>query len=362
MPRPSPAKIRTASALFGVTLLGLLIATACSAEGSGSAASGGKPSSGGSTGGANASSGGSHGGAAPGTASGGITQGSGGGSTGGNPTGGSATSGGGSGGAQTGGAAGTSGGTPGSTSGGNSTTGGTSGSTSGGGAASGCETRSDLLFCEDFEKGSANAAPSGAMWTTSYIGPDVPRIVIDGATPAHSGKQSASVNAPLSNFQSFLIYHDAAVLPRASGEFYLRVWVRLGRAMADHHNAYLVLDRAASAGSGAAVRLGEQANMLSLTVGGDAHGSLSNQNFSNDQALGAHFVSETWGCLEGYFNSKTPEIDFWLDNREIADFHHKDWPADAYDAVRLGFEKYAGPELSIWFDDFAISSARIGCQ
>lgn len=300
--------------------------------GSGGAAAGGSPPSGGSISG-ESSGGGASGAAQPG-GSGGAAAGPGGG------------------GSSAGGAGGTA-------SGGAASGGGSAGT---GGKGSGCSAQSGLLFCEDFEKGAADAAPSGAMWTTSYIGPDMPRIVVDATSPAHSGKHSVSITAPLTNFQSFLNYHDASVLPRPSGEFYLRVWVRLNRAMADHHNAYLVLDRASAPGAGAAVRLGVQASMLSLTVGGDAHGSLSNANFSNDQMLGPRFTVGTWSCLEGYFNSATPTIAFWLDRAEITDFRHTDWPADAYDTLRFGFEKYAGPELTIWLDDVALGSSRIGCD
>ena len=232
---------------------------------------------------------------------------------------------------------------------------------SGGGAGSACGA-SGLLFCEDFEKLAAGPVPNAGPWTTSYIGPDAPTIIVDASTPAHSGTHSVMVHAPLSNFQSFLVFHDPAVLPRTQGEFYLRSYVRLGREMAEHHNTYLILDQFTSPGAGAAVRLGEQANMLSLTVGGDAHGSLSNNKFSQDGMLGAHFVANSWACLEGHFNSAQPEIDFWIHDVEISDFHHTDWPADNYDTLRFGFEKYAGPELDIWFDDIAISATRIGCQ
>jgi len=236
-----------------------------------------------------------------------------------------------------------------------------SGGSTAGAPGAGCSA-SGLLFCDDFEKLAAGPVQNAGPWTTAYIGPDAPTITVDVTTPAHSGTHSVRVHAPVTDFQSFLIYHDTAVLPRPQGDFYLRSYVRLSRAMSAEHNAYMVFDRFATPGAGAAVRLGEQSQMLSLTVGGDAHGSLSNGKFSQDGVLGPHFTVNTWACLEGYFNSVQPEIDFWLDGVEIPDFHHTDWPADNYDTLRFGFEKYAGPELDIWFDDIALSGTRIGCQ
>jgi hypothetical protein len=42
--------------------------------------------------------------------------------------------------------------------------------------------------------------------------------------------------------------------------------------------------------------------------------------------------------------------------------HHTDFPLDAYDSLRFGFEKYAGPLRDIWYDDIAIGSAPLGCK
>jgi hypothetical protein len=334
----------------------LALISACQSAGESPAANGGSANGGSLSGGASAggTSGAASSGAAGAPSSGGAaTSGgamSGGSSSGGSLSGGATSAGGANGGSLSGGAAGASAGAA------------NGGAVGGGGASSGCATQSELLFCEDFEKLAPGPLPSGGVWSTSYIGPDAPGIAVDDTTPARSGTHSVVVRAPITNFQSFLNYHDAAVLPRAAKEFYLRIYVRLGRDMASGHNAYLILDRMAQPGAGAAVRLGEQAAMLSLTVGGDSHGTLSNSRFSQDQVLGPHFVKATWSCLEGYFNSAKPEIDFWLDGAEIGDFHHSDWPADDYDTIRFGLEKYAGPELEIWFDDIALGAARVGCR
>ncbi len=61
-------------------------------------------------------------------------------------------------------------------------------------------------------------------------------------------------------------------------------------------------------------------------------------------------------------DSAAPEIDVWLEGVEIPDLHHTDWPLDDYDALRFGFEKYAGPVREIWYDDIAIGTEPIGCH
>lgn len=41
--------------------------------------------------------------------------------------------------------------------------------------------------------------------------------------------------------------------------------------------------------------------------------------------------------------------------------HRTDWQQDPLDAFHFGFEKYAGPDVDIWYDDIAISTQPIGC-
>jgi hypothetical protein len=33
-----------------------------------------------------------------------------------------------------------------------------------------------------------------------------------------------------------------------------------------------------------------------------------------------------------------------------------------YNALRFGFEKYAGPASDIWYDDIAIGTQQLGCN
>ena len=58
--------------------------------------------------------------------------------------------------------------------------------------------------------------------------------------------------------------------------------MRLSRAMAGGHNAFILADPYAMQGTGNNVRIGEMNAMLMYTIMGDGHGALSNQNFYND--------------------------------------------------------------------------------
>lgn len=236
--------------------------------------------------------------------------------------------------------------------------GGTGGSGSAGTSSSPCHPRPGLLFCDDFEAaapGSAAAAP----WSVGLIG-DGGLVEVEASASAHSGSKSVHVHG--AGYQALLVYHDAAILPQTSGRFFVRAYLRLAEAMTGGHNTFLLADTFAAPNVGNALRVGEQNAMLMMTVGGDAHGYLSNQNFYNDGKLGAVIPPQTYGCLELLLDSPKTEIQVWLDGVDVTDLHVTDLAHENYDALRFGFEKYAGPESDLWFDDIAIGSERIGCD
>jgi polysaccharide lyase-like protein len=234
--------------------------------------------------------------------------------------------------------------------------GGAAGTAAGGDA---CRARAGLLFCEDFESRPSGTVASAPPWAPQIIGKGT--LTVD-ATTAHRGGKSLHVHAGDDDYDTLLAFHDAAVLPAPTGRFYLRAYVRLGRAMAAGHNSYIVAESSAMPGAANNLRIGEDYAMLMYTVMGDAHGALSNENYYTDHQVGPAFAPSTWVCLEVLLDPGLPEIDFWLDGTEVLDLHHKDWSLDSYDTLRFGFEKYAGPGIDLWYDDIAISTARLGCD
>jgi hypothetical protein len=51
----------------------------------------------------------------------------------------------------------------------------------------------------------------------------------------------------------------------------------------------------------------------------------------------------------------------WLEGVEVQDIHLTDWQQDPLGELRLGFEKYGGPNAEIWYDDVVVSAAQVGC-
>ena len=225
----------------------------------------------------------------------------------------------------------------------------------GGGAP--CRARPGLLACDDFEAARVGMVPSGP-WTAVVNGDG--SVAIDDAVPAHSGSKAVHVRG--AGYQTLLVYHDASRLPQASGRFYVRAFVRLAEPMTSGHNTFFLADTFAAPNAGNALRLGEQNGMLMMTVGGDAHGYLSNQNYYNDHLPGVVFEAGKYECLELLLDSQQAEIQVWVGGVDVPDLHVVGLAHENYDALRFGFEKYAGPEADIWWDDIAIGTERIGCD
>jgi hypothetical protein len=327
-----------------------LLAVGCAGSGSGGSPTGGSVGTGGV---------GAKGGSGGATGSGGV--GTGGSATGGNATGGNATGGSdgnlGTGGAIVGGTGGNSGGNSGA--GGHAGSGGASqGGTGGGSNASHCGARPGMVFCDDFEADAPGAPP--APWTTEAAASEV---TIDGTNPAESGSKSVHVQPSSNDYDTFLALHGVATLPVSGGKLYLRFFIRLGQPMTAQHNTFVRADLYAAPGNGNNLLFSEDNQMIMESIGGDGQSAMSNNAYYSDgNMIGPHFVQGQWACVEILLDHTTPAIDVWVNSVEVPDLHSTAWKIDAYDYLRFGFEKYAGPASDLWYDDIAFGTQPIGCN
>jgi hypothetical protein len=52
----------------------------------------------------------------------------------------------------------------------------------------------------------------------------------------------------------------------------------------------------------------------------------------------------------------------WVEGVDVPGLHVTHLAHENYDALRFGFEKYAGPASDIWYDDIAIGTQQLGCN
>jgi hypothetical protein len=239
---------------------------------------------------------------------------------------------------------------------------GSTGAAGGGGHASGargCQA-AGLVFCDDFELGTtAGMAPPAPKWSLALNGDG--SVAIDDAVAAHSGSKSVHVSSR-GGYQTFFALSGAPIFP-AAGALYLRLYIRLGAAMSSGHNTYYKAGAAGAPSSDHETRVGVMNAMLMINQPASDRGFLSNQNYYNDgNKPGVVFAPMVWTCVEQLFDPAHSTFDIWVDGKEVPDLHRNDWQQDALGSFHFGFEKYAGPDADIWYDDIAVSTQPIGCE
>jgi hypothetical protein len=227
-----------------------------------------------------------------------------------------------------------------------------------GGSGAGCSSAAPI-FCDDFETGTtAGMPPPAPRWSLALNG--MGTVAVDGTT-AHSGSKSVHVNSA-GGYQTFFALTGAPVFP-ASGALYLRLYIKLGAAMSSGHNTYYKAGAAGMPSSDHETRIGVMNAMLMINQPAGDRGFLSNQNYYNDgNKPGVVFAPNTWKCVEALFDPAHSTFDVWVDEKEVPDLHRTDWQQDPLGSFHFGFEKYAGPDSDIWYDDIAVSAAPIGCH
>jgi hypothetical protein len=184
--------------------------------------------------------------------------------------------------------------------------------------------------------------------------------VVDATSPANSGTQSVKVSS-LGNYQTFFAITGAPVFPAPSPALYARVYLRLDEPMTGGHNTYFKAGAAGAISSDNETRVGVMNEMLMINQPDGDRGVLSNENFWTDMLPGSVIPPGTWTCVESFFDPPNSTVQFWVGGVEVPDLHVTDWKQDDLGSFHFGFEKYAGPDAVIWYDDIVISTQPIGC-
>jgi hypothetical protein len=265
-----------------------------------------------------------------------------------------------------GGMAGSSTGTAGSSAGSGGTSGG-AGAGGSGGAALGC---ANLPLCDDFESATADGPPSTAKWKVGAPnGTGLSTLAIDGSQ-AHSGTKSVRVTG-IAGYSNHIFFYNESAVASIGKVVFGRMFVRFSQALADGHATFMTMR--------------DSGDMKDLRMGGQMKVLMYNREL-NDATLPAMSpvgisksispMPGTWLCIEFKIDSNAGEIQTWVDGNEIAGLHADGTPTQDIDQQwvssgaykpsltdwKLGWESYAGGDMTIWFDDVALGPQRIGCN
>ncbi|WP_437631600.1 hypothetical protein [Sorangium sp. So ce854] len=204
------------------------------------------------------------------------------------------------------------------------------------------------IFCSDFEDG---ALPSEVQFFPEYLRASMGDYVTLDST-GHSGSRSVKVSG--TGFSQML----GVPVPST---FWGRMYIKGDSASQMGHNTYV----AATTGNGDPnngedIRIGEHQCQLELNRKSDDAEKLSNGGMYMCSG-GVKLEANTWYCLEFHYNGPGREVRVFVDGTEVDAMHVTDWGPYEYKLFKFGFEKYHGGNKTMWYDDIALATSRVGC-
>ena len=223
-------------------------------------------------------------------------------------------------------------------------------------------------FCDGFES-QAGGAPSGA-WSVSY--PDCQgtgTATVDTAV-AHSGAKSVRVNGATGYCNHVFVGTTSGVSGLGAVRF-ARFWVRHTTALPQQHVTFLAM-RDANDGN-RDLRMGGQNGALQWNRASD-DATLPEQSPAG-VALSVPLATNRWTCVEFTVDGTQGHLRTWVDGAEVAGLVADGTPTHDIDGqwssranwrpnltdLRLGWESYGEGADTLWFDDVALSTTRVGC-
>jgi Cellulose binding domain len=223
-------------------------------------------------------------------------------------------------------------------------------------------------FCDGFES-QAGGVPSGA-WSVSY--PDCQgtgTATVDTAV-AHSGAKSVRVNGATGYCNHVFVGTTSGVSGLGAVRF-ARFWVRHTTALPAQHVTFLAMRDAADGNRD--LRMGGQNGALQWNRASD-DATLPEQSPAG-VALSLPLATNRWTCVEFMVDGAQGHLSTWVDGAQVAGLVADGTPTHDIDGqwssranwrpnltdLRLGWESYGEGADTLWFDDVALGTSRIGC-
>lgn len=235
---------------------------------------------------------------------------------------------------------------------------------------SGCAV-AGAVFCDGFED-QAGSVPSGRWSVYSRDCAGSGTTAVD-ASAAHSGSRSVEVEG-VDGYCNHVFIRDTADMGQAGPVWDVRFWVMHTTPLPTGHVTFVAMNDA-------------NAGNTDLRFGGQ-DGALMWNRQSDDQTLpdqspagvaqSTALPVGTWNCVEFQVNGSSGAITTWINGVQVAGLSENGTPvsnvSDQWLAgsgaswrpsltdLKLGWESYGGGgNDTLWFDDVALSTGRIGC-
>ncbi|GAB2911255.1 hydrolase [Streptomyces mayteni] len=222
-------------------------------------------------------------------------------------------------------------------------------------------------FCDDFES-QTGGQPSG-RWAVQF--PDCSgtgSAAVDTAV-AHTGSRSLRVNGGTGYCNHVFVGTTLNDVATDSG-LYVRFWVRHSTALPTQHVTFLEMTDAADGGR--ALRMGGQNAALQWNRESD-DATLPEQSPAG-VALSRPLPVGAWSCVEYQLTPGAGLLRTWLDGTPVTGLEvdgvpthdidgqwlNRTWRPDPVD-LRFGWESYGEGSDTLWYDDVAVGTTRVGC-
>jgi hypothetical protein len=262
---------------------------------------------------------------------------------------------------------------------------GTAGSAGASGAAGGSTTGcTGMPLCDDFEATADTAGATPTGWTLfnpgGCSGSATYSASID-TSQFHSGTKSVKVTG--GDSCGPLLLNTGAFASLTGGEVYGRFYVRMPTTTAFDHAVMMSLGLAAGADASGSY---DQAKHLALApeeigttsalVWQTTDGNILPAKAPAAAPTTTFPAANTWTCIEFHVSANTNAIETWIDGNAISGLTfipgttakvsgmNDQWtPAPiAPTSFGLGWIVFSAPSISLWFDDAALGTKRIGCN
>ncbi|PJE98004.1 hydrolase [Streptomyces carminius] len=234
-------------------------------------------------------------------------------------------------------------------------------------AAAGCATAGTDGFCDDFES-QTGSQPSG-RWTAGAPNCSGTGTASVDSSVAHSGGKSLRINGG-GGYCNHIFVGTPLDDVDTSGTFWARFQVRHTTPLPAAHVTFAAMH---DAGENKDLRMGGQNSALQWNRESD-DATLPEQS-PNGVAMSRPLPVNTWTCVEFRIDGSTGHLETWVDGEAVPGLAVDGTPTHDIDGqwlrkpgwrpsltdLRVGWESYGGDTDTLWFDDVAVGSSRIGC-
>ncbi|MGC4783386.1 cellulose-binding domain-containing protein [Micromonospora zamorensis] len=223
------------------------------------------------------------------------------------------------------------------------------------------------VLCDGFEN-QTGSTPSGDWAVVSPDCSGVGTATID-TTTTHSGSRAVRINGA-AGYCNHVFIRSTKNLGSVGGVRYGRIWVRHTTAQPTDHTTMVTMADAADGNKD--LRLGGQNGALQWNRASD-DATLPEQSPAG-VAQSLPLPVNRWACVEFMVDGSAGQLRTWLDGTAVTgltadgvpthdidgQWYNRTWRPQLTD-LKLGWESYGGGADTLWYDDVAVGSSRIGC-